>query len=399
MFVGELMAKNNKIRKRIFDIIQIGNKEDLPSFTFDIVITVLILLNLGVTIAQTFEQCNPIMPFLNTVEAVTVILFTIEYILRIVTADYLYPKRSPVWARISFVFSFFGLVDLFTILPFFLPFILPTGAVAFRVFRVVRIFRLFKVNTQFDAFNVILNVLKEKRNQLFSSFTMIAILTIASSLCMYGAEHEAQPELFRNAFSGIWWSVSTLLTVGYGDLYPVTTLGRIMAILISFLGVGMVAIPTGIVSAGFVEQYTKMKTMATSEEIHDVHFVVSDLVSGHAWIGKKIREIILPPEVMVVAIYRDGVMLIPNGESVLETGDRLILGAHFYEAEDDEILLSEITVKSENPWVGKQISDLDIRRKDLIVRIRRKKKNIVPTGETRIQAGDVLLMITGKKEA
>ena len=393
------MAKNKNIRKRIFDIIQIGNRGDLPSLSFDIVITVAILLNLAATIAQTFEECEGLMPLLNVIELVTVILFTIEYILRIVTADYLYPKKSPVAARFAFIFSFFGLVDLLTILPFFLPFFLPYGAVAFRVFRVVRIFRLFKINTQFDAFNVIINVLKEKRNQIFSSFTMILILTIASSLCMYGAEHEAQPELFKNAFSGIWWSVSTLLTVGYGDLYPVTTLGRIMAIVISFLGVGMVAIPTGIISAGFVEQYSKMKTLATSEEIHDVHFVVSDLRGRHDWIGKTVRQIILPPEVMVVAIYRDGVMLIPNGDSVLEEGDRLVLGAHFYEAEDDQISLSEITIKSENPWANRQVKDLDIRRKDLIVRIRRKGKNIIPTGDTKILSGDVLLMISGKKEA
>ena len=116
------MAKNKNIRKRIFDIIQIGNRGDLPSFSFDIFITVAILLNLAATIAQTFEECEGIMPLLNVIETVTVIIFTIEYILRIVTADYLYPKRSPVWARISFLFSFFGLVDLFTILPFFLPF-------------------------------------------------------------------------------------------------------------------------------------------------------------------------------------------------------------------------------------------------------------------------------------
>ena len=78
---------------------------------------------------------------------------------------------------------------------------------------------------------------------------------LASSLCMYSVEHDTQPDVFRNAFSGVWWSMSTLLTVGYGDIYPVTTLGRVMAICIAYLGVGAVAIPTGIISAGFVEQY------------------------------------------------------------------------------------------------------------------------------------------------
>ena len=364
------MAKKENVRKRIFDIIQIGNKEDLPSVAFDIGITVMILLNLFATLFSTFEASKPFAGVLNVIDIITVVVFTAEFILRIITADYLYPKRNPVVARILFIFSFYGLIDLLTILPFYLPFIFPAGAVAFRMFRVVRIFRLFKINAQFDAFNVIINVLKEKRNQIFSCITMIIILTIASSLCMYSVEHEAQPDQFANAFSGIWWSVSTLLTVGYGDIYPVTTLGRIMAIIISFLGVGMVAIPTGIISAGFVEQFTKMKTLATSEEKHDVHFVVSDVSPDHPWVGKAVKEITLPPEVIVAVIYREDLMMIPKPNTVIEGNDRLILGSHFYEAEDDEVVFTEILIKSENPWVGKRIRDLDITRRELVVRIR-----------------------------
>ncbi len=392
------MAKVKNLRKRIFDIIQIGNKEDVPSVIFDIGITITIFLNIFVTFFSTFEQSKPYSGVLNVIEIVTVVIFTIEYILRIITADYLYPDKKPMVARLLFIVSFYGLVDLLTILPFFLPMIFPAGAVAFRVFRVVRIFRLFKINAQFDAFNVIIEVLKDKKNQIFSCITMIAILTLASSLCMYGAEHEAQPEAFENAFSGIWWSVSTLLTVGYGDIYPVTTLGKIFAIIISFLGVGMVAIPTGIISAGFVEQFTKMKTMATFEEIHDVHFVVSDMNPRHPWVGRMIKDIVLPPEVLVVAIYRDGIMVVPSGNVVIEDDDRLVLGAHFYEAEDDDIVLREVTIKSENPWVGKKIRDLDFSRKELIVRIRRKNKLVVPTGDTVIRSQDAVLILAKKKE-
>ena len=391
------MAKDSKIRKRIFDIIQIGNKEDIPSAAFDIFITIVIFLNLFATLFSTFKESVRFENALNIIETVTVIIFTVEYVLRVLTADYLYPKKNPVMARVAFIFSFYGLIDLFTILPFYLPVFFPAGAVAFRIFRVVRIFRLFKINAQYDAFNVIINVLVEKKNQIFSCITMIMILTLASSLCMYGAEHDAQPEAFENAFSGIWWSVSTLLTVGYGDIYPITPLGKALAIVISFLGVGMVAIPTGIISAGFVEQYTKINSLANSEEKHDIHFVISDMNQNHAWVGKEIKDLILPPEVMIVAIYREGEMIIPNARMRIEGKDRLILGAHFYEAEDDEVVLTEILIKKENPWVGKKICDLDITRKELIVRIRRKNKNIVPTSDTVIKTADVLLMISGKK--
>ena len=150
---------------------------------------------------------------------------------------------------LRYVFSFSGLVDLLSFLPYYLPVFFPSGAVAFRMFRVARVFRLFRVNAYYDSLGVITEVISSKRQQLFSSVFILLVLMLASSLCMYSLEHEAQPQVFTNAFSGIWWSVSTLLTIGYGDIYPVTTMGKIFSIFITFLGVGMVAIPTGIISA------------------------------------------------------------------------------------------------------------------------------------------------------
>ena len=246
------------VRKRIFDIIQIGNKTDIPSTVFDYFIVTAILVNLAITLLYTFEEMTPYFGIFDVIELITIIIFTIEYILRVWTAKYLYPNKKTVLATLTFIFSLYGLIDLLTFLPFYLPFFFPAGAVAFRMFRVIRIFRLFKINKQYDAFNVILDVLKEKRNQLISSMVLISIFLIFSSLCMYSFEHAAQPEAFKNAFSGMWWAVSALLTVGYGDIYPVTLMGQIFAIIIAFLGVGMVAIPTGIISAGFVAKYTKI---------------------------------------------------------------------------------------------------------------------------------------------
>ena len=123
-------------------------------------------------------------------------------------------------ATIRFLVSFDGIVDLLTIIPaFFL-----SGFVIFRMLRVARVFHLFRLNAKYDSFNVITTVLYEKWNQIISSVFIVLILMLASSLCMYSVEHDAQPEVFRNAFSGIWWSMSTLLTVGYGDIYPIATL-------------------------------------------------------------------------------------------------------------------------------------------------------------------------------
>ena len=316
-------------RKRIFNIIEIGNKEDFASAAFDRFIVTVIFLNLAVTLIQTFDQAAPYMGILNILELLTIIIFTLEYILRLWTADYLYPEEKNRWkAVIMFIFSIYGLIDILTIVPYFLPFVFPEGAVAFRIFRVIRIFRLFKINAQYDAFNVITNVLKEKKNQLISSMCMILILMIASSLCMYSLEHEAQPDKFKNAFSGIWWSVSTLLTVGYGDIYPITFTGRIMAIIISFLGVGMVAIPTGIISAGFVEQYTELKIMGGPLEATRVRYVTSRITVDNGWSGKMIKDIGFLPDMVPVMVMRGSEKLIPEGELKLREGDILIIGVN-----------------------------------------------------------------------
>ncbi len=245
-----------KVKKRIFDIIQIGQRGDIPSRIFDIALVIAIVLNISVLIIDSFTLTPGMHDVLNAVEIVTVAFFTIEYILRIWTASLLYPANGKFTAILHFLVSFDGIVDLLSILPFsFL-----SGMSSFRLLRVVRIFHLFKVNSTYDSFNVITTVLYRKRKQILSSVFMTVMLMLASSLCMYTVEKDAQPGVFKNAFSGLWWSVSTILTVGYGDIYPVTVVGRIMAILIAILGVGVVAIPTGILSAGFVEQYTKLET-------------------------------------------------------------------------------------------------------------------------------------------
>ena len=232
------------------------------SKSFDIIIVAVILINISVTFLLTFDELSAAGTIFEEIEFATIVFFLVEYILRLWTADYLYPRRGRIVAALRYTVSFAGIVDLLTLLPYFLPFFFPSGAVAFRMFRVVRILHLFRINSQYDAFNVISDVIKDKKNQLISSVFLILILLMASSLCMYDLEHEAQPQNFENAFSGIWWAVSTLLTVGYGDIYPITVGGQIMAIVIAFLGVGVVAIPTGIISAGFVEYYTKVKTGA-----------------------------------------------------------------------------------------------------------------------------------------
>lgn len=192
-----------KIKRRTFEIIQIGKDQDIPSIAFDFFIAVVIVVNLFVTLFETFDAAQPYMTALKMVDSITMAIFGVEYMLRVWTAEYLYPKKSVVRARLAFMGSFYGIIDMLTFLPYFLPFFFPSGMVAFRMLRVARIFRLFRINAYYDAFNVITDVLTEKRDQIFSSVCIILVLMIASSLCMYSIEHDVQPDKFQNAFSGI----------------------------------------------------------------------------------------------------------------------------------------------------------------------------------------------------
>lgn len=376
-------------KKRIFEIIQIGSRTDIPSLCFDIFIVLVIFANISVTFLQTFEKMAGYAGILGTVEFITMVIFLAEYALRIWTADCLYPEKSYPAAVFAFAISFFGVVDLLTILPYFCPLFIPSGAVAFRMLRVVRILHLFRINSRYDAFNVITAVLREKRNALVSSIFLVLVLMLASSLCMYGLEHEAQPENFSNAFSGVWWSVSTLLTVGYGDIYPVTIGGRIMAIFIAFLGVGMVAIPTGIISAGFVEYYTKIKVGSYSE--HDADFITLNIVIGHPYTGLKLGELNLPQGLYTAVVLRGEDVYTPHESLVLEAGDSLLLGT--VSMGQFECRIEEVRLEAGHNWIGSRIKDLDISRRVFVVMVKRGHKNICPQGSTLLKEDDVVLLL------
>lgn len=383
---------NNK-KKRIFDIIQIGYAGDVASRTFDIAITVAIIINLFIAIFDTFEQSIPYQPVLDVIEWITVIGFTIEYILRVWTAEYLYPNKCTGIARIKYILSVSGIVDLLSFLPNYLPVFFPAGAVAFRMFRVIRILRIFRVNSYYDALNVITEVIRRKRDQILSSVFIIVMLIIASSLCMYSLEHEAQPEVFKNAFSGIWWSVSTLLTVGYGDIYPVTVLGKMFSIIITFLGVGMVAIPTGILSAGFVEQYSLIKKSTDYLMEKELKFIKLIITKNHNWNEKKVCELSLPRGLILAAVLRNGETLMPKGDMKLFEGDCVVIGARDCDVNVD-VNLKQVELREHHPWVGHKIKELDISRHTLIVMIRRGDNAIVPNGDTLIKSGDIVFVFS-----
>ena len=311
--------KNDNFKQKVFNVIQIGDKSNHISRLFDIFITVTILSNIVVTFLQTFDELHYLNTFFNAVEYITLLIFCGEYILRIWTADYLYPDKTKTQARLRFLVSFDGIVDFLTIVPVFFL----SGFVIFRMLRVARIFHLFRLNAKYDSFNVITTVLYEKRNQIISSVFIVVILMLASSLCMYSVEHDAQPLVFRNAFSGIWWSMSTLLTVGYGDIYPITTLGRVMAICIAYLGVGVVAIPTGIISAGFVEQYQRKSNISNIKDA-DIK-EIAEIFVDKRYAAKTVAEVEEDSQLTIFLILRDDLSILPQKDTVLKLNDILVI--------------------------------------------------------------------------
>ena len=385
-------ARLNRLRAKTFNMVSTGVIDEPLNRFYDVLSIVALALNLFAAFAITFDYMEEhYKGLLLAIEAITTFFFAIDYFLRLFTANELYPKLSESKSIIKYVLSFTGIIDLLSFLPYYLPIFFPAGTAVFRMFRVARILRLFRINSYYDQLNVITEVLSSKKQQLMASVFIILILMMGSSLCMYSVEHDAQPDVFQNAFSGVWWSVSTLLTVGYGDIYPKTVMGKILGIIISFLGVGMVAIPTGIISAGFVEQYQKLKTVGDYVEEENIHFIRIKLSEKDNWTGKKIIDLQIPKDIMIVAIQRKKDTIIPRGQTVLESGDIIVMCAEKIK-EIQPIDLKEITINDGHSWNGVAIKDIDISRQSYIFMIRRKGKAIIPRGNLVLKSGDVVLL-------
>ena len=255
------MNPYQRIKRIVFEVIQssadASGQDCIASRIFDGVIMTLIVFSVLSVFLCTFAIPDWLFRILIRIEFISIIIFTIEYALRIWTANLLFPELNPVRARIRYILSPMAIVDLVSILPFILPILHTYNLVGVRVFRLVRLLRIFKLNRYSDALAAIGDVFRSKAQQMIASVFFVFIILILASLLIYYAEHDAQPNQFENAFSGLWWAVATLTTVGYGDIYPVTALGRFLGAVIAILGIGMVAIPTGILSSGFVERFSR----------------------------------------------------------------------------------------------------------------------------------------------
>jgi voltage-gated potassium channel len=212
------------------------------SKSFALFIQFLIVLSVITFSIETIPNLKPqTRVILNSIEIFCVAIFTIEYIARIYVAD----------KKFNFIFSFFGLIDLFAILPFYLSFGVDLRSL--RVLRMFRLFRLLKLVRYNKAMRHFTKAMLMAKEQIILFMAITLVLIYFSAVGIYYFENEAQPEHFSSIFESLWWSIITLTTVGYGDVYPVTMGGRIFTFFILLIGLGIVAIPTGIISSSLTK--------------------------------------------------------------------------------------------------------------------------------------------------
>ena len=185
--------------------------------------------------------------FFAKVELISVIIFTVEYILRLLSID-----------KFKNIFQPLMLIDLFAILPFYLP-LCRLDLRILRIFRLFRILRIFKLARYFEALQMIGKVIYRKRVELISILGVLIFLIFLSSFLMFYAESEAQPEAFHNILDTFWWSIVTFTTVGYGDVYPITAMGKILSAIIVLIGIMLFALPTSILTAEFLNEFQNKK--------------------------------------------------------------------------------------------------------------------------------------------
>ncbi len=252
------------IKNFVSEIFINDNKEDKKWHVIDdYFITALIVLNI---VAMMFESIDThyeqYKTYYHIFDLFSIGVFSVEYLIRIWIADELYPEYGKVKARFKYVFSFFGVIDLLAILPFYMPMFINLDLRFMRVLRLMRIFRVFKLVRFIGSLQLLIRVVKERKDELLITVFGAGLMMIISASLMYEIEHELQPDKFSSIFSSIWWAVATLTTIGYGDVYPVSGLGQFLAAITALFGIGLVAIPTGIISVGFLDQIQAKKEEA-----------------------------------------------------------------------------------------------------------------------------------------
>lgn len=246
------------MKQHILNLIEKGKHGKQANLIFDYLIMALIILSIASIILESMTYHN-INNWLHGFNIFAVIIFTIEYLLRLYVSDFTHPSGNRIKSAFKFIFSFHGIIDLLAILPFYLPMLIKTDLRFLRALRLTRILRILKMNRYNNWLHIITEVINDKKQPLAITVFFAFIILVISSFLMYFLEGEAQPEAFPNIPAAFWWAIATLTTVGYGDIYPITAMGKLVSGIIAFLGIGIIALPTGLISVGFMDKVESSK--------------------------------------------------------------------------------------------------------------------------------------------
>ena len=236
-----------RFKRRIFEILDKAREGDAASRIFDLAMMTLIVTNILAIFIETFDISPSLQRSMDKFETFSVTVFTVEYVLRLWVASYQYPDLPPWRARIKYFFTFMAIVDLLAILPFYIPIWFLDDL------RILRIFWLIKANRHLTSLQRIGKVMRAKRSELLSSLFVLFIMMLVCSVLMFRFETAAQPIIFDTALDGLWYAISIFSFAWLGDIWPITIPGRILGGLMAILGMAVVAVPTGIISSGLVE--------------------------------------------------------------------------------------------------------------------------------------------------
>ena len=255
-----------KIQKRTSQLLSKGNIADKPSQYVDMTLFILIILNIAAVCLESVKHIGDEYKLaFNAFEIFSVVIFSIEYLLRVWSA----PARNDLGdspnliKRMKYIFSFTGLIDFLAIIPSILPYFF--GGVDLRWLRVLRLLRLLKISNYSSALEDFFSAIKADWRSFNAALYLMLIALFLSSALMYIAEHDSQPEKFSSIPETMWWGLITLTTVGYGDVSPVTPLGKIIGAFTAIMGVCTVALLTGIVASAFANQRAQKAAILEAE--------------------------------------------------------------------------------------------------------------------------------------
>ena len=318
------MLDVHRIRRRLLEIVEAGHSGDRASLYFDSFVITLIILNVLAFALQTVETFNARYgTFLEWFNIVSVLIFTVEYLTRLWVCVELPPLRHlrPSIARLKFMFRPLLLVDLLAILPFYLSFFLN---IDLRVLRAFRLVRFFKIARYSPALQTVARILASERKALFGALIIMVSLLLTASTLMYFIERDVQPEAFGSLPAAAWWAVATLTTVGYGDIVPVTILGKIVGGLMMIFGLGMFALPIGIFATGFTREINRREFVVTWSMVAKVPLfskldarAIANLMSG-------LQSVSFPAGAQILSVNEsvDAIYFIASGEVSIHQNDR-----------------------------------------------------------------------------